>query len=804
VDIRKLSTAIIKYCSVIKALLQSLLAKIKQVKFLRKRKWQITTILLLIFTVYIAIPLPSKLFPDDYSQMIVDSNGEILRVFLNRKQQWCFPDDNNVKIPDKLKTAVINYEDEYFRWHPGVNPVSVIRAAIQNVKSKRVVSGASTLTMQLARMIEGNERTFTNKVKEMFLAIKLEVYYSKDNILRLYLNHAPYGGNIRGYRAASLRYFRKNPEELSWAQAASLAVLPNAPGNVSPAVNKDILRKKRNQLLKKLLINGEIDESTYKLAIDEPLPRRVYPFRITAHHLTRKIHTKYARENIVHTTLDLKIQRHLEFLCRHHTASLRRQGISNSAVLLLDTETSAIKAYVGSADFFDTNSQGQVDGVIAPRSSGSVLKPFLYALAMDEGMILPNTLIKDVPSYYEAFSPKNADKKYNGIVHAQDALVRSLNIPAVRLLNMYGVYSFYAFLKDAGVSTLFRTADDYGLPLILGGAEVTVTDMAMLYQGLGNGGVFTKPYFLKKDSTNINQSTNRLISKGACYLTLNMLKELKRPGAEYYWQQYSSQKPVAWKTGTSYGHKDAWAVGVTPKWTIAVWAGNFDGEGNPNISGASSAGTLLFDIINYLDADPDRLWFPYDEYDFKRVKVCKETGFIAGEYCDNTEEVWAPSDMNSMRLCPYHKNIYLDATGKHQVCSYCWDDNHISKHYLIYPADVNYELKKRGHIPEVIPTHNRDCNIVATGNPMHIIYPRDSAKVWIPRDFNGDFQRLVVKVAHNNPEKRLFWYLDDVYLGVTTDKSRYAVSVNKGWHDIIVKDEDGYTEQVRFFVNVKR
>ncbi len=802
-NINEFKRVIAKQSNITFLCLKKIYSKIKQLRLLQKRKWQVSLILILIFVIYILIPLPSKIFPDDYSQVIHDSKGDILRVFLNKKQQWCFPDDNTINIPDKLKIAVINYEDEYFRWHPGVNPVSVIRAAKQNIKNKRIVSGASTLTMQLARMIKQNERTFINKIKEMFLAVKLEVYYSKDDILRLYLNHAPYGGNIRGYRAASLRYFRKNPEELSWAQAASLAVLPNAPGNVSPAVNKDILRKKRNQLLKKLLDNEEIDNATYKLAIDEPLPRRVYPFRITAHHLTRKIHNRY-RQNTVNTTINSKIQRQIEFLCRHHTASLKRQGISNCAVILLDTETSAIKAYVGSADFFDSNSQGQVDGVIAQRSSGSVLKPFLYALAMDEGIILPNTLIKDVPSYYEAFSPKNADKKYNGIVRSKEALVRSLNIPAVRLLNMYGVYSFYSFLKDAGVSTLFRTADDYGLPIILGGAEVTVKDMAMLYQGLGNGGVFTQPYYLKKDSTNINNNTNQLISDGACYLTLNMLKELKRPGAEYYWQQYSSQKPIAWKTGTSYGHKDAWAVGVTPKWTIAVWAGNFDGEGNPNISGASSAGTLLFDIVNYLGTDPDKIWFPFAEYDFKKIKICKATGFIAGEYCDDTEEVWAPANMKSMRMCPYHKNIHLDSAGKHQVCSYCWDSNHTSKHYLIYPADVNYELKKRGHIPVVIPTHNRECSMIGNNKPMRIIYPRDSAKVWIPRDFNGDFQKLVVKVAHNNPDKRLFWYLDDIYLGITTDKSRYAISVNKGWHDIIIKDEDGYTEQVRFYVNIRK
>lgn len=774
-----------------------------QKTILRKRKWQIAMLPIVSFCIYLLYPLHENIFVDDYSQIIKDENGEILRIFLNSNDQWCFPSPDNQDIPEKLKTSVIYYEDEYFRWHLGVNPISVGRAAIQNVKNNRIVSGASTITMQLARLMQPKERSFTNKIAEIFLAVKLELYYSKNEILQLYLNHAPYGGNIRGYQAASLRYFQKMPNQLSWAQSASLAVLPNAPGIVSPSANKKLLLTKRNLLLKKLLDKTVIDSATYSLAINEPIPQKAYPFSITAPHLTQKIQSQYGNRNIVETTINKKIQTHIEYLCRHHSAYLKRLGIKNCAALVIETKTGKIKSYVGSANFFDYKSQGQVDGVMAPRSSGSVLKPFLYALCMDEGIIIPQTLIKDVPSYFDAFSPKNADFKYDGVVTASEALVRSLNIPAVRLLNTYGVYSFYTFLKNAGLSTLFRSAEDYGLPLIIGGAEVNMKDMAKLFQGLGNQGVFIEPYFLKSDSINQQNTTAQLISPGACYLTLEALKNLKRPGAEYYWQQFQDQKPIAWKTGTSYGQKDAWAIGVTPQWTIAIWAGNFDGEGNPNLSGAGSAGPLLFDIVNYLDVDPQHPWFEFEEYDFQQAIICKETGFVTGPYCDHRDTTWVPANMKSLKLCPYHKNVYVDKSEHHTVCSYCWDNDHHSKHYLVFPAEVNTELRKRGHLAQILPSHNSKCKKIAADHPLYIEYPRDSARVWIPRDFNGEYQKLVVKIAHNNFEKNIFWYLDDIYLGETKQKNNLAITVNNGWHNITVKDQDGYIETACFYVKAK-
>ncbi len=733
-----------------------------------------------------------------YSKVIRDEHGKNLRVFLSNQDQWCFPTEDSIVIPDKLKTAVLTFEDNYFQWHPGVNPVSVLKAARLNLKKGKVVSGASTITMQVARIRGRHSRTWGYKLMEMFQALKIELHYSKKSILKLYLDHAPYGSNIIGYRAASARYFRKAPNELSWAEASLLAVLPNAPSLVSPLSNPEILRKKRNALLKRLLQKKEIDSTTYQLSLVENIPQKEYPFEVVAGHLTQRL-KKQNSGAIVTTTLDYKIQKHLEYRVSQYSFTLRQQGIKNAAVLVVETQTGKVKAYVGSQNFFDREGLGQVDGVMARRSSGSILKPFLYALSMDEGIILPQTQVTDIPSYFDAFTPNNADEKYNGVIPSKEALVRSLNIPAVRLLNTYGVNKFYSFLTHAGVSTLFRQPDDYGLPLILGGAEVTVWDMATLYKGLGSRGKFSPIHYLLKDSARYRNEHRDLISSGACFLTLEMLKELKRPGSEYYWEQYQNQKPLAWKTGTSYGHKDAWAVGVSPQWTIAVWVGNFDAESNLNLSGAASAGPLLFGIFNYLPKDPKLKWFENIEMDFREVEICQETGFLAGSNCPNKTRVNAPVYMLPLRLCPYHEQVFVDDQEKYSVCSFCWGNGHHEKKVLIYPADIAYYLKQRGQPVNNIPDHNPACEKIAGTDPLKILYPIDSARIWIPRDFDGNYQKVIAKLAHHHPDKKVFWYLDGNFLGTSSGNHNKAIEIKTGWHQLSVTDEDGHSSRIRFY-----
>ncbi len=798
-------------------------------KFSFRKRFLLFALIALLATVFLyrLIPFPEPLFPRNYSTVVTDTNGKILRVFLNENEQWFFPPADTLRIPQKLKTAVMQFEDRYFYRHPGINPVSILRAVYQNITRGRIVSGASTLTMQMARLSRNRPRTFSNKFIEMLMALKIELHYSKEEIFRLYLNHAPYGGNIIGYRAASLKYFGKQPEQLTWGEAATLAVLPNAPGLISPSINSEDLTRKRNRLLRELLDEKIINRETFRLAVLESVPSGVVVFPFYAAHLARRVkEMNQGKNGYIHTTIDLRYQAAIENLLAQQVKYLKGYGIRNGAALLVENSTGEVRAYAGSQNFFDSTSTGQVDGVQAPRSTGSILKPFLYALSMDDGLVLPQTVIKDVPSYFGSFSPANYDEKFNGLVTAHEALTRSLNVPAVRLLNAYGLYPFYLFLQNAGLHSLFRTPDDYGLPLILGGAEASLWDLARLYRSLAEYGAFTDlkifedqtpepkgskpaaPRAGMRRTAEIAQSHNkipRLISPGACYLTLEILRELKRPGAEYYWEQYQNQWPLAWKTGTSYGQRDAWAIGVSPQWTIAVWVGNFDGEPNGHLSGAACAGPLLFDIFNYLPKDPRRSWFTAPGEDLQQVKICRETGFLAGPDCPQTETVDAPLGMKPLKICPYHKAVYVTSDEKYQVCSLCWEAGKYKKMVLpFYPPDVAQYLRERGHILADIPPHLPACPALEENQPLQIVYPAQNARLWIPRDLDGQLQKVTLRVAHRQQNRFIYWYLDNHYLGSSEKRHVKAIALSAGWHVLEVLDEDGNRDRKRFYVSLRK
>lgn len=763
-------------------------------------------ILLAMLLFYLAIPLPDPLFPQDYSTVVTDRNGQILRAFLNRNEQWLLPPRPDLPIPEKLKIAVLHYEDRYFYFHPGVNPAAVLRALYQNLSAGRTVSGASTITMQVARLIRPKTRHVGNKLLEMLQAAKLELRCRKGEILARYLNHAPYGGNIVGYQAAALRYFRKLPEQLTWGEAATLAVLPNAPGLISPDINPGLLKARRDRLLAALFREGVLDRESYELARLEPLPAGSHPFRMLAPHLGQWLKDQHAPAGgLLRTTIDRQHQENVEAILARHIKYLARQGIANGAALVADTRSGAVLAYAGSQDFFDFAADGQVDGVQAPRSSGSLFKPFLYALAIDEGILLPQTQLKDVPTYYGAFSPSNATEAYDGIVTAKEALVRSLNVPAVRLLYGYGIQPFYLFLQSNRLTTLIRPASEYGLPLILGGAEVSVWEMARFFRGLGSGGRVGQLQVLQAPAAETRPGEQgAAISPMACYLTLNMLRELQRPGAEYYWEQYQNQWPLAWKTGTSYGQRDAWAVGVSPQWTIAVWVGNFSGDGNANLAGAKCAGPLLFDLFNYLPKDPGQAWFARPAGESQTLMLCRESGYLAGENCPDPVPAEAPRFMKPLRRCPYHQAVYLDSAETYQVCSLCWENgNYHRVSRLIYPPDVVQYLRRRGQVVSDLPPHHPDCPGQSGQPGAQILYPQENTRIWLPRDFGGVLQKVILRAAHRDRESRIYWYLDRRYLGSTAARHELAVELQEGWHQLEIIDESGQRDRKRFWVGRK-
>ncbi|MEN8222285.1 MAG: penicillin-binding protein 1C [Acidobacteriota bacterium] len=772
----------------------SLITKLK-----KYRSIIIFVLSLLIF--YLLIPLPGELFENDHSTVFTDSNGRILRAFLNNNEQWHFPPDPSIKFTDKLIRSVINFEDRYFYYHPGVNPVSLVRALAGNVISGKIRSGASTISMQVIRLALKKNRTFINKFIEIFQALKLEIRYSKEEILRMYLENAPYGGNIIGVGAASLKYFGKKPGELTWNEAAVLAVLPNAPGLISPLLNRDALIKKKNRLLKRLFDRDIISGDIFRQSSAENFPSHLFPIPAIAPHLAEYMKNIPGNTGTeIRSTINRDHQVRVEHFVKEHLNYLSSFGIKNGSVVVAETVTGKVRVYCGSQDFFDFNKSGQVDGARASRSSGSILKPFLYALAIDEGAVLERTILKDIPSYFGSFSPSNASMKFSGVVTVREALIRSLNVPAVRLLNYYGLNKFYLFLQESGLSTLVRDPDDYGLTLILGGAETKLIELVRLYRGLGNRGKF---YPLKFSAEfNSKKGTYDLISPEAAYLTLNMMKELKRPGAEYYWEQYQSKNPIAWKTGTSYGQRDAWAVGVSPEWVIGVWTGNFSGEGNPELAGYSCAAPLMFDIFNYLPKKNSNKWFNRDDLNFRKVDLCSRTGFLAGDECEDVITVDSPAGGGVVPVCPYHRSVYVSEDGKFSVCSLCWEEGEYKKiKRIVYPPDVSQFLRERGDIIDVIPPHKKGCPSGAGSNPIQILYPVKNARILIPVDFRSRIQNITFRVAHKFSGKEVFWYIDKVYKGVSRSKHKMVINLSPGWHTLEVVDSDGNIRRRRFYIS---
>lgn len=741
---------------------------------------------------YACVTLPGPLFTTDYSTVVLDEHGAILRAFLNSQEQWILPDDGS-PIPEKLKIAVITFEDKRFESHLGVDPLAVLRAVYQNIRHGGRVSGASTITMQVARLMRPKERTVRNKLLEMAQAVAIELSYSKDEILKAYLMHAPYGGNIIGYRTASLRYFGKEPGKLSWAEAATLAVLPNNPGHINPIQNPEGLRRKRDGLLLALHQAGHIDEATYSLAVAEPVPQGQHAFPLSAPHLAERL-ARNSSDTVIRTTIDKDIQDLATVLLKAHIGGLARHGVENGAVLIADTATGAVKAYVASHDYFDKERAGMVDGVQMKRSSGSILKPFLYALAMDEGLIVPESVLPDIPTSYGGFTPHNADGSFAGVVRVREALTRSLNAPAVHLLSEYGVENFYSFLTKAG-SRLTRQPHEYGLSLILGSSESSLWELACLYRGLGTMGRSWDIHVLPGAAGNREK---QLISPGAAYLVLDILKDVRRPGLEGNWRAYPSSSPLAWKTGTSYGSRDAWAVGVSPQWTIAVWVGNFSGGSVSGLTGVDSAGPLLFQVFNRLPKDPYGLWFARPEADLVEVSVSPATGYRLQGVAQNTARAQAPASAKPLRYSPYERTLFVTGDERMMVCSLCWDRQDVKTiQKVVYPLEIARHLGGAAR-QYVLPPHNPDCPALAGENPISITYPQPSSLIFIPRGADGQYQQIKLEALHASQGKGLFWYLDGTYLGQTRGIHHQAVSLEPGSHILYLVDEDGYAKTVSF------
>lgn len=762
-----------------------------------------------VFAIVALIPL--TYFDVPYSTVLLDRNNQLLSAKIAADGQWRFPPETN--IPEKYRQAAITFEDQRFYLHPGIDPIAIMRALVTNIRQDKIVSGASTISMQVVRLSRpGKRRSITEKLIEMFLALHLEIRHDKDEILAMYTGHAPFGGNVVGLEAASWRYFGREPEILSWAEAALFAVLPNSPSLIHPGRNRDLLKNKRDRLLKKMWRKGILDSLTFVLATAENLPPHPHPIPMMAPHLLAKVQNQsnfMQAAKVFTTTVDKYLQEQVNSILLHHYQKVSKNGIHNAAAIVIDVDKNSILAYVGNIHNFGSGNTGNfVDIISSPRSTGSILKPFLYAGLMESGEMLPTQLVADIPTRMGGFAPQNYSRSYEGAVPAWRALARSLNIPAGRMLQSFGVNRFYQLLQNLGMTTLIRNAEDYGLSLILGGAEGSLLQISSIYAGMARkaqegysrfsdqtcaDGKY--PYFLVDHQiSDADQNVEFPFSTGTCWLTLKAMLEVARPGTDNSWRNFTSSKKIAWKTGTSYGHRDSWAVGVTPKYVVGVWAGNADGEGRPGLTGLKVAAPILFEIINYVE---DSDWFICPEADLHEVRVCAQSGFLAGINCAESYKIQVTQAAHNVKVCPYCITVNCDSSLTWQVNSDCESIGNIRQEsWFVLPPVIEWYFKQKHPDYQPLPQFKPGCGN-STSSPLAVIYPQNNSTLYIPRELDGKIGRTVFTATHRNLQARLHWHLDDKYLGNTSNIHQFALAPDPGKHRLTIVDEDGnYAERV--------
>lgn len=773
---------------------------------LRKNSWRWLTLLYIAFAGYLFC-LPHKLFDDPLSAELFDTDGQLLGARIAEDEQWRLPLPEN--IPNKFVQALVLFEDKRFWQHPGFDPLALTRAFLFNIKSRTIVSGGSTLSMQVIRLSRrGRPRNVVEKVVEITLATRLELRYSKREILKLYASYAPFGGNVVGLEAASWRYYGKPSELISWAEAAALAVLPNSPALIHPGRNRELLLKKRNALLGKLLEQRVIPDEEYNLAIDEPLPGQPHPLPNHAPHLLDEL-VRVGNSGRISTTVKLKYQQLTNDIVRRHVEGYKNTGIHNAAAVIIDLRNNHALAYVGNAPNAGSQHGEHVNILKAPRSSGSILKPFLYAATLHDGQILPDALVSDIPFKLNGYQPENFSSSYDGVVSCRKALARSLNVPFVKMLQQYGVAKFHQKLKELGMTTLHRPYSHYGLSLILGGAECTLWDITNMYAGMarqlaqvyranpqGDDCAFRKAALLSISSgqSDCRPSESQFLSADAIWFTLEAMQSVERPSSQGIWERFSTSRRVAWKTGTSFGFRDAWAVGVTPDFAVGVWVGNADGEGVPGLVGIRAAAPILFDLIDVLPTSKG--WFDPPYEGMPLTEVCTVSGHLATPYCTSDTVLSISTSLRS-NPCPFHQLVHLDAAKSYRVTRDCYRDGGIgdTSWFVLPPVEEYYFRKKNPAylpVPPIHPLCQNQSN--SSQSPIAFLYPTSTnTVVFSPRDFEGKPNPIVLKAAHSDPGVLIHWHVDNEYLGTTQGLHTMEIRPSPGIHRIVIVDENGYS-----------
>lgn len=752
----------------------------------------------LLFFILLDLIFPFRVQPN-YSTLIMDSDGKILHAFLNNQDKWRMKTELS-EITPTLEKAIVYKEDRWFRWHFGVNPFAIMRAGFRNVFTGRRTSGASTITMQVVRLLNPQSRTYFNKFLEIFRAIQLEVHYSKDEILQFYLNLVPYGSNIEGIKSASILYFQKLPEVLSLAEVMALAIIPNRPSSLRLGVNNDYILKERNRWLNEfkemqVFHNQDIDD-----ALSEPLNVQRHEAPKLAPHLSIRLKQENPNEANIHSSLIRNKQLTIEKIVQNYVTRLYAMNIHNAAVMVINNKTHQVESYIGSADFNNPVDGGQVDGVRAIRSPGSTLKPLLYATAFDLGIITPKTAINDVPTNFGGFEPENFDKLFHGKVTIEFALANSLNIPAVKVLKEITTPVLVEKLKKADFQAVKKNSSKLGLSLVLGGCGVTLEELTNLFSSFSNEGSFQKARYISgSNNSQLITHNSQLISPESTYLITQILSQITRPDLPNNYDYTYRMPKIAWKTGTSFGKKDAWSIGYNANYTVGVWIGNFSGEGVPELSGANIATPLLFDIFNTIEYNSSAKWFKSPEGIALR-KVCAESGNVPSEFCTNQITDYYIPSVSKMTLCTHLRNVYVRSDGQISYCSHCLPDSGAVKN--LYPNHAPelvswYETK---HILyEKVPPHNPQCERVFQENAPQIVYPVDGSEYILDKK---DTQKMMLNCQVSNDVKVIYWYINDKLLQKSEPNTKVFFTPEAGKLKISCSDDKGRNTDI--FVEVKK
>ncbi|XHR28099.1 MAG: penicillin-binding protein 1C [Chthoniobacteraceae bacterium] len=757
-----------------------------------RRKFALTAVgaaCLMVGLGWIFLPKPPLLDGIPFSRQVFDRHHELLRVTLTRDEKYRIYTPLS-EISPELVRATLLHEDRYYNRHPGVNLVPITRSAWSLITSGKAHAGASTITMQLARLRYGiRSRTFQGKLLQMYRALQIERHYSKQQILEAYFNLAPYGRNLEGVGAASLLYFGKPPAQLSLPEAVTLSVIPQSPTRRALSSDRDnpALTAAQNRLFEQIA-PGSGGKAFRARALSSP------PF--LAPHFTRRVLRASGDQRTIATTLDLTLQRTLERRVRDYLASRRELGVHNAAALLVDTSTMEILADIGSANFFDPAIRGQIDGTRGKRSPGSALKPFIYALAMDQGLIHPLSLLVDAPHRFAGYNPENFDREFAGPIRATDALVRSRNLPAITLAARLAHPRFYEWLKTAGID-LPHEEPFYGLTLALGGAEVTLEDLARLYGALANDG---KLHPLQRTLPYLPNPGTRAFSPESAFLTLEMLKTNGRvsPGAE------NAEEPVYWKTGTSNGFHDAWTVAIFGHYLVAVWMGNFDGRANPAFVGRSCAAPLAFQIIDSLRATHGLRWRarqPPPGANLRKVDFCAVSGQLPLDGCKDRVTGWFIPGITPISTCSIDREVLVDAeTGLRVAVD---DGTHTLKRevYEFWPSNL-LELFERAGLPRRLPPpflpgcgpESIAANAIK-GQALRIVSPQPGQSYAI-RAGGDDHRKLALKAEADTGVARLYWFADKQFLGTAAPGEAFPWKPSPGRYSVTAVDDHGRSDSV--------